>query len=37
MSRLGQVAIFKVAKLIEDPRWGPSLAACVLLAHRRSA
>ncbi len=32
MSWFGQVAIFKVAKLIEDPRWGPSLAACVLLA-----
>lgn len=32
MSWMGQVAIFKVAKLVEDPRWGPSLAACVLLA-----
>jgi len=32
MSWMGQAAIFKVATLIEDPRWGPSLAACVLLA-----
>lgn len=32
MSWMGQVAIFKVATLVEDPRWGPSLAACVLLA-----
>ncbi len=29
---MGQPTILKVAKLIEDPRWGPSLAACVLLA-----
>lgn len=36
MSWMGQVAIFKVAKLVEDPRWGPSLAACVLLAPRHS-
>ncbi|MBX3371310.1 MAG: fused MFS/spermidine synthase [Nitrospira sp.] len=32
MSWMGQGAIFQVAKLVEDPRWGPSLAACVLLA-----
>ena len=32
MSWMGQAAIFKVATLIEDQRWGPSLAACVLLA-----
>ncbi|MBA2487621.1 MAG: fused MFS/spermidine synthase [Nitrospira sp.] len=32
MSWMGQVTIFKVAKVVEDPRWGPSLAACVLLA-----
>ncbi len=32
MSWTGQAAIFKVAKMVEDPRWGPSLAACVLLA-----
>ena len=32
MSWMGQGAIFKVAKMVEDPRWGPSLAACVLLA-----
>ncbi|MFO0732368.1 MAG: fused MFS/spermidine synthase [Nitrospiraceae bacterium] len=29
---MGQPTILKVAKLVEDPRWGPSLAACVLLA-----
>ncbi len=32
MSWMGQVTILKVARAIEDPRWGPSLAACVLLA-----
>ncbi len=32
MSWMGQITILKVAKAIEDPRWGPSLAACVLLA-----
>jgi spermidine synthase len=32
MSWTAQMALFKVAKAVEDPRWGPSLAACVLLA-----
>src|SRR5688572_11472451 len=32
MSWTAQTALFKVAKAVEDPRWGPSLAACVLLA-----
>lgn len=32
MSWMGQVTILKVARVVEDPRWGPSLAACVLLA-----
>ena len=32
MSWTGQVALFKVAQAVKDPRWGPSLAACVLLA-----
>lgn len=32
MSWMGQVTILNVAKAIEDPRWGPSLAAGVLLA-----
>ena len=32
ISWMGQSTILKVAKLVEDPRWGPSLAACVLLA-----
>ena len=32
MSWTAQAALFKVAKAVEDPRWGPSLAACVLLA-----
>lgn len=32
MAWMGQTTILKVANAIEDPRWGPSLAACVLLA-----
>src|SRR4029079_3578879 len=32
MSWMGQVAIMKRDIFVEDPRWGPSLAACVLLA-----
>ena len=32
MSWTGQAALFKVAQTVQDPRWGPSLAACVLLA-----
>lgn len=32
MSWVGHTTILKVARAIEDPRWGPSLAACVLLA-----
>ena len=32
MSWTAQPALFQVAKAVQDPRWGPSLAACVLLA-----
>lgn len=32
MAWMGQVTILQVARAVEDPRWGPSLAACVLLA-----
>ena len=32
VSWLGQLVLFKMAGIVEDPRWGPCIAAAVLLA-----